>query len=215
MAFNPSSVRWSRVAAATTVLFGALSCRAGGPEAIKPVYSEETGTLQELQYDANKDGRFETRTFMDGARPLRSEVDSDANGVTDRWEYYDAEGKLLRVGSSSANDGKEDTWTYPGADGTVSRVEISTRRDGKANRIEVWKGGSVSSAEEDSNADGRPDRWETYRNDVLASLALDTTRTSGRPDRRLIYGPGGGIERIEEDPDGDGVFAPVSARRAR
>ena len=39
---------------------------------------------------------------MEGSRPVRARVDDDEDGRVDRWEYYDAAGKLARVGFSRA-----------------------------------------------------------------------------------------------------------------
>ena len=51
---------------------------------------------------------------MDGARVVRIEIDSDADGTIDRLEHYGADQKLEKVGSSRRNDGKEDAWAFPG-----------------------------------------------------------------------------------------------------
>ena len=55
----------------------------------KASYDKATGKLTELTYDANKNGRIDTWTEMDGTRPLRSRIDSNEDGRIDRWEYYD------------------------------------------------------------------------------------------------------------------------------
>jgi hypothetical protein len=39
---------------------------------------------------------------------------------------------------------------------------------------------------------------------VVSSSFDDSGR--GRPERRFVFGPGGAIERVEVDPDGDGIF---------
>lgn len=173
---------------------------------VKPIYDETTGKLRELQYDSNGNGTIDIRTFMDGNRPVQSEIDADEDGVVERWEYYRADGSVEKVGTSSLNDGNEDIRTFPGPDGQVTRIERSTHRDGTFNRTELLEHGVVVRAEEDSNGDGRPDRWESYQGGTLSVLALDTTLARGRPNRRLVYGPGGEMLRIEVDTKGDGTF---------
>jgi hypothetical protein len=177
----------------------ASGCVRDDGERLKAVYDEKTGVLERLDHDSDGDGRVDTRTFMRANRPVRSEIDANGDEVIDRWEYYDAAGQVERVGTSSAGDGKEDTWTHREANGEVL-IARSTRRTGAANRREYWVGGAIARADEDSNGDGRTDRWETYRNGVLATLAFDSTFSTGAPDRRLIYGRGGAIERIETNP---------------
>jgi hypothetical protein len=144
-------------------------------------YDPKTGRLQRLTYDADKNGRIDTWTYMDGTKVLRSEIDSDEDGKIDRWEFHGVDGTLEKIGFSRANDGKLDAWAYSGADGALARVE------------------------EDTNADGKPDRWETYTAGRLASVAFDEN-ADARPDRRLIYSPGGALVSIESAPDASGKF---------
>ena len=81
---------------------------------------------------------------MDGASIVRIEIDKDEDGAIERWEYYDANKRLEKVGTSRANDGKVDTWAYPAADGATARIERSTRRDGRVTRTEFYEGGVLA-----------------------------------------------------------------------
>jgi hypothetical protein len=188
----------------------------GGPPAagtgqVRPVYDDKTGRLSELQYDSNADGTRDVRVFMDGKRPVRAEIDANQDGATERWEYFDAAGRIERVGTASANDGREDTWTYVDAKEQIVKIERKRAGATAVTRREFFRDGALHRVEEDSDADGRLDKWETYVNGVVAELALDTTHTRGRPDRRLVYGAAGALQRIEADPDGDGRFAFVAS----
>ncbi|MGH9328950.1 MAG: hypothetical protein ACRD09_00780 [Vicinamibacterales bacterium] len=147
----------------------------------KATYDPKTGRLQLLTYDADKNGRIDTWTYMDGTKVLRSEIDRDEDGKIDRWEFHREDGTLEKVGFSRANEGKVDAWAYSGADGALARVE------------------------EDTNADGKPDKWETYTGGRKASVAFDEN-ADGRADRRLTYGPGGALLSIESEPDAGGKF---------
>jgi len=179
-----------------------------GTAPVKPTYSKQTGRLQQLDYDPDGNGRVNIRTVMDGSRPVRSLIDKNEDGIVERWEYYDESARVVKVGVASRGDGREDTWMFPAPDGRVSRIERSTLQDGKVTRWEDHGAGGILAAREDADGDGRIDRWESYRDGALVLLALDSTRARGRPDRRLIYAVDGSLERLEEDPDGDGVFAP-------
>jgi hypothetical protein len=171
---------------------------ANGP--IQAKYDDD-GRLTQLFYDRNRNGRVDTVAFMDGTRFIRIEIDSDEDGLVDRWEYYGADQKLEKVGFSKANDGQPDTWVYRDVKDEVRKIEMSTRRDGKVSRTEYYDNGSLVRVEEDSDGDGKVDRWESYAGGVLRTVAFDTTG-SGRPDRQLVYGANGTLERLERDPNG-------------
>jgi hypothetical protein len=180
----------------------------------KPSYDKTTGKLQALTYDANKNGRIDTWTDMDGPRPLQSRMDRNEDGKIDRWEFYDEKGGLLKVGFSRRDDGKPDAWAFSGADGKVQRVEASSTGD--QTKIDRWEYYDASAgtgpdgmgvlvrAEEDTNGDGRPDRWDTFEAGSLRTAAFDETG-DGKPDRRLTYS-GGSLVLIESAPDSFGVF---------
>lgn len=171
-----------------------------------PTYDKSTGKLKELTFDFNKNGKIDTWTEMDGARPVRARMDLDEDGTLDRWEYYDVNAKLVKVGFSRRDDGKPDAWAFQNAQGQVERVEASSAYDEqKIDRWEIHKDGVLHTAEEDVDLDGVRDRWETYEAGVLKTAAFDEDR-DGRPDRRLTYDTAGAIVLIETEPDGKGLY---------
>ena len=172
---------------------------------------DQMGKLTRLNYDRNKNNRTDTVAFMDGTRIVRIEIDSDENGLVDRWEYY-AHQQLDKVGFSTANDGIVDTWAYRDPAGQIQRIEISTARNGKVNRTEFYKDSALIAAEEYSGADGQLDKWESYSQGTLTIVAFDTSGR-GKPDRRIVYGKEGALDRIEVDPDGDGTFERLTESR--
>jgi hypothetical protein len=184
-------------------------------ETTKPTYDKTTGKLTELTYDANKNGKIDTWTDMDGTKPLRSRMDRDEDGVLDRWEYYDDKGGLVKVGFSRKKDGKPDAWAFARPDGKVDRIEVSSSSD--ETKIDRWEHydpsraaangdttGTLLAAEEDSNHDGKPDKWETYESGALKTAAFDED-FDGKPDRRMTYADGR-LALIESEPDASGTF---------
>lgn len=172
---------------------------------IRPTYDTSTGQLKELTLDSNRNGRIDTWTEMDGARPIQTRIDRNEDGRLDRWEYYDTSAQLVKVGFSRKDDGKPDGWAYSGADGRIQRIEISSVAD--ENTIDRWEqhdGSGLVSAEEDTNADGVVDKWETYRGGALSSAAFDEDR-DGKPDRRMTY-DAGALVSIETGLDASGKF---------
>ena len=197
-------IRWSALAVA-------LLCACSTPDnsrdkaAITPAYDATTGKLTELAYDSNHNGATDTWTDMDGARPVQTRIDRNEDGRLDRWEYYDAKSKLIKVGFSRADNGKVDAWAFAGADGAIERIEISSAADDrKIDRWEHYTGGAIAAAEEDANHDGAADKWETYESGVVKTVSFDEN-ADGRPDRRLTYS-GGSLVTIETEPDAAGRF---------
>jgi hypothetical protein len=171
-----------------------------------PTYDKATGKLKELTYDSNHNGKIDTWTEMDGARPLRSRIDRDEDGTIDRWEYYDAAGALTKVGFSRTRPGVPDAWAFSGPDGQVARVESSSAGDeNRIDRREFYERGVMVRSESDTNGDGRIDQWETYEAGALKTAAMDENG-DGRADRRLTYGAAGVLVSIESEPDASGAF---------
>lgn len=212
-------MKWPASGASLALVAAAGLAACTDPEAerakatVKPTYDKATGKLTELTSDADNNGRIDTWTEMDGARPLRSRADRNEDGRLDRWEYYDEQGRVARVGFSRSDNGRADAWAFPDSSGRIARIETSSTADEK--RIDRWEffepsstsvsdpGGPVR-AEEDTNADGRADKWETFERGVLRTAAFDENG-DGRPDRRLTY-EGASVILIESDPDAAGRF---------
>lgn len=186
------------------------ACGTGGAQDAQPRppmelrYDERTGRLQEVTYDRDADGAPDAWLFMDGAALLRAEMDEDRDGIVDRWEHY-----------ASAGRPPVDEGDPPSAAPVL--VELSDRADGAVTRRERYAAGVLVGVESDTNGDGRFDKWETYVDGTLRRLELargDDARAdpdaARRPTKRLLYGPGGALVRLEADADGDGVFEAVA-----
>src|SRR5689334_4169451 len=147
----------------TLLLTGTIGCSTSDVDAkrVAPTYDKKTGKLEMLKFDSKGDGYFDTFSYMDGNRIVRIEIDANHDGVIDRWEYYDAEQKLVKIGASRGGDAIVDAWSYPRPDGTIERTEISAKRDGKVSRTEYFEGKALVRAEEDTDGDGKIDKWET------------------------------------------------------
>lgn len=140
---------------------------------VVPKYNRDTGKLTSIEVDRDKDGRFEARAFMDGTRIQRIEIDSNADGKPERWEYYGPAGTA-------------------GGESVIVRAEEASETTGKVSRWEYFEQGTIARVEEDVDEDGRVDKWEQYRAGTLAFVDLDLSG-SGKPERRLVYEPGGNV----------------------
>jgi len=148
-------------------VFGA--CRDGRENAAIQATYDNTGQLRVLTFDSDRDGKPDTWSHMEGARIARIDVDADEDGAIDRWEYYDSNQQLEKVGTARG-------------------------RDGKVARTEFYEGGVLARAEEDTDGNGIVDKWETYANGVMASVAFDT-EGAGQPTRRIQYERASGVQK--------------------
>jgi len=158
-------------------------------------FYDRWGRLQRIEYDSDGDGRADRIAHHDGTRlPHLIEVDEDFDGSTDRWEDYDAEGTLVRVGVSRRG-GSPDLWNVLGPGGQARRRDYDDDGDGRVDRSELLGEGQRLRLEVDADRDGRPDRWQDWRKGRLVSEELDTDG-DGRADRRLLYGPDGVVQSL-------------------
>lgn len=74
-------------------------------------FYDAEGHLTRLLQDRNHDGRAEVVIlYYPNGRPERAEIDTDDDGVVDRWEYYRTDGTLREVALCRDHDGVPDAW---------------------------------------------------------------------------------------------------------
>jgi len=140
------------------------------------------GHLDRVAYDGNGDHRAKIVTFFaPGGAPLRAQIDSDNDGIVDRWEFYGPDGRVSKVGTARRIPGKPDLWSYPDGFGGVARREY------------------------DDDGDGKPERAEVLLGDVVVAEEFDT-KGNGHWDRRIVRARDGSIARVDLDPKGDGSW---------
>jgi hypothetical protein len=166
-----------------------------GSKEVVPTYNTQTGRLERISYDRNKDGKPDAWLYMDGTRATRAELDENNDGTVDRWEHY-----ATNVPTASGG---------PVPRGELVKAEQAMRSDGKVSRWETYEKGRLAKVQEDTTGDSRPDKWEIWTNGSLAEVALDTKGT-GKADRRIVYPADGGTPQLLVDDKGDGTFHPVT-----
>ena len=155
------------------------------------------GRLQRIEYDSNGDGRPDHTALHAGKQhPYEIDVDSDFDGKTDRWELYDDEGKLVKVGTAKAPGLAPNLWTSATAPGQPERREHDEDGDGRMERIEVTREGRVAEVQVDGDRNGRIDRWQRWENGRMLSEDLDTD-ADGKADRTVRYDPRGKVLGLE------------------
>ena len=128
--------------------------------------------LKEVDLDVDANGTEHTRVHVNGTEIARVDRDMNGDGRIDRWEYYDADRQLVKVGFSLPGDGVLDAWAYRDKDGQITKIEVSTRRDGTVDRWEYYEKGQLARVEEDTNHDGHVDRSSTYQDGILLNPAV-------------------------------------------
>jgi EF hand domain-containing protein len=212
-----AAVRAARVPllllAVTSLACTGRSCSGGGPElpwvtgkdgrayrlldkGQYKAYYDAAGALQKIEYDSTGNGHPEQIDYHDGLpRPKRSEFDTNKDGKIDRWEEYDAAGRLVKLATSRVGD-RPDKWITFDQNGLPTRIEYDTNGNGRVDRTELLEAGQIVRVEIDADGDGRVDRWQTWQAGKLVSEDLDTDH-DGKPDRRLRYGPHGEVLALE------------------
>lgn len=152
-----------RVQRNVLVLAFAAACLAGGcsdPEkdrlkaTTQATYDPQTGKLTRLTADINKNGVIDTWTYMDGTKPLRSEIDENEDGKIDKWEYVDDAGTIVRLDEDVNRDGKVDKWSTYGPRGVLQTLSFDEDSDGRPDRrLTYGEGGRLLTIE--SEPDGR------------------------------------------------------------
>jgi hypothetical protein len=165
-----------------------------GRDGVVPSYNADTGKLERITFDRDKDGKVDAWLFMDGTRAVRAELDENHDGAVDRWEHYRAGGQA-EAGATPR--------------GELERAEQSTRFDGVVSRWETYERGRLSTVREDTSGDGQPDKWETWADGSLTEVALDT-RNTGKPDRKIVYRGDGAAPEMLVDA-GHGTFRPLTS----
>jgi hypothetical protein len=206
MARTTQFVTWAPAAllGVTCLLPGCHSTAATeGTAEIRPTYNKDTGELELITYDRDRDGRVDAWLYLEGSAPSRAELDENGDGAADRWEYYEPGPDGLPSPEAQTQG--------PMARGVLVRAEQDLRGDGKVSRWERYADGHLAEVSEDTDADGRPDKWEDWSGGTLQSVSLDTEGT-GHATRRIVYGVEGSSPTLLGDDDGDGTFEPIRSK---
>jgi hypothetical protein len=186
----------SRRLAFATLLISLGACAPVQPGAPVKAYLFEKGAFQaiygpnghvlRLMQDSDGDQRADTVVVYERDGSRRAEIDSDHDGAVDRWEVYDAQNRLSRVGQSRRTHGQADLWEILDRGGAVRARELDEDGNGRIDRAERFDASGLVAVELDTGTDGRVDRWQRWEAGRLVSEDLDIDG-DGQPDRRLLY----------------------------
>jgi hypothetical protein len=159
------------------------------------IYAPDGRVLRLLQ-DSDGDKRADTVVVYERDNSRRAEIDTDHDGAVDRWEFYNAQNHLARVGQARRTRGQADLWELLDAHGAVRARELDENGDGRIDRIERFDASGLVAVELDTGTDGRIDRWQRWERGRLVSEDLDIDG-DGQPDRRIVYDTSGALRLIK------------------
>lgn len=169
---------------------------------------QNVGALQLLRrsLDADGDDRPEEVRFVDPANGeiVRSEHDTDFDGLADRWVSY-ANGRPALQVRDEDGDGRNDRWERFEADGRSART-LDANRDGVKDRFFRYGPEGLEEALYDANDDKSVDRIERYRGGHRIRSEEDQD-LDGTMDTFTDFGFAEGnevVERIERRPSAPG-----------
>lgn len=142
-------------------------------------YDAKSGRLKLIEMDQDKNGRMDTFSYWDGPVAKRIDLDLNEDGVIEKREYYGANNKLERIGTSRKGDGVEDGWEFYDEGGRLTKEEADENRDGLIDRRYIY---------------GESPDKPGQRVVVITELELDR---KGMPRFRVHYRPDGTHERTE------------------
>jgi len=124
-------------------------------------YYGADGTLVRLGTSSANDGREDTWVVTAGDS-MRVDISTRHDGFVDRREFHQ-HGVLIRTEQDTNFDGVPDEWQEFTAEGALSRLSIDTEKHtGRPDRrLSYARDGSVISAESDSDRDGIFTREQT------------------------------------------------------
>lgn len=155
------------------------------------------GTLRQMNVDSNSDRKADVFAYYSGrSSPDRLEIDENHDGKIDRWEEYNAEGRMTRFSTSAKGVMPERFVVLDPTTGVTQQVETDADHDGRRERLEVFVGGRLTKAEIDTNGDGKRDRIQDWTPGYLASEEIDRD-ADGRPDVRILHHKSGAISKVE------------------
>jgi hypothetical protein len=83
------------------------------------------GGIERLLHDRDRDGRADAVVLFDDAGyPVAGEIDTDLDGVVDRWEQLSQDGRILSVGISEGRSGRPDKWIQPSTEEETSTPKV-------------------------------------------------------------------------------------------
>ncbi|MCC6156579.1 MAG: TonB-dependent receptor [Deltaproteobacteria bacterium] len=158
------------------------------------------GRLLAVEEDSNADGVPDLWNRYEAGRLARQERDLNGDGRLDYWLYVEpATGKPFRGEMDGDFDGRADT-DEEYRDGSVVRQRVDTNHDGLYDAAYHGYAGSLTLIEQDTDLDGRFDRWTYFEASRSSITVLDDRDRDGFPEHRVRVVAGEVVEDSDRTP---------------
>jgi hypothetical protein len=174
------------------------------------------GKLRLLEVDSNGNGVMDRFQHYEGAEMKRVEGDLDGDGQIDIKDYYD-KGRRRRQERLGPDGQVRQRAIFDEADNPLS-VSQDTTTDGRLDTEWQYKRGEIVTARRDTDGDGRADIWNAYEEDETVRIQLDRDG-DGQPDEEAYLEAEAIVdeERVnatDENPRQEGVSITIAAAAA-
>jgi hypothetical protein len=147
--------------------------------------------------DRNQDGISDRIVTYEGlGHARREETDTDFDGIVDRWDSFGSDGQRLRSASARDRTGRPDRTATYGSDGQLVRVETDSNRDGRSELVQVFESRRLVESRIDADGNGKVERVQEFRGGFLSSEAFDTDE-DGLTNLRMTYDRKGSLLNVE------------------
>jgi antitoxin component YwqK of YwqJK toxin-antitoxin module len=180
-----------------------------------------------LKQDTNEDGLIDQIAHFDKrGKIIKLEIDSNADEVMDRFQYYEKEqiikverdtdhdrqidcrdyfeaGKRVRQERSSTDTGLVNQVIQFDPEERPLKIRKDTTGDGLFDSFYHFKEGKLSLSTKDTDSDGKPNIWQTYQDDKPLQRSVDDDG-DGQVERITLYDAEGLPKESRHDLDRDG-----------
>jgi hypothetical protein len=166
-------------------------------------YDLTTHALIRRVIDQNQDGISDRIIRYEGFGGARAEeIDTNFDGIVDRWDTFGPEGKRLRSAIAQGGTRPNQIATY-NLDGILSRVEIDGDLDGRFELVRIYQAGTLVENRIDSDHDGRADRIQDFSKGYLSAEDFDIDE-NGTADIRMTYARDGSLLKVSRPSQASG-----------
>jgi antitoxin component YwqK of YwqJK toxin-antitoxin module len=160
------------------------------------------GNLCRIESDNDENGFFETVSTLKNDKIIKTVIDKNQDGLTDTHITFDDREEKKQLVSDSDFDGKTDVWQFY-QDNKLFRVETDENKDGRVDLKVFYAQGIRVSLVKDGDNDGYFELTQTYDDPDWTLILAQDINADKICDLRSFYG-GTTLRKKERDENSDG-----------